>query len=209
MKRCVIIGGADIGNYSRIRSLLSDNDFYISCDCGLKHSDGLGITPDLIIGDFDSAENPMLPIETLVLPHRKDDTDTVYAVKEAVRRGFEEFLLLGVTGNRLDHTLGNIYILVMLDSLGKKAEIADDYSLISLVGAETAYIGSEFEYFSLVNITGLAKGISIKNAEYNLENAEITPGYQYGVSNEPLKGKTAEVSVAEGRLLLIKDFYGK
>lgn len=209
MKRCVIIGGADIGNYSRIRSLLSDNDFYISCDCGLKHSDGLGITPNLIIGDFDSAENPMLPIETLVLPHRKDDTDTVYAVKEAVRRGFEEFLLLGVTGNRLDHTLGNIYILVMLDSLGKKAEIADDYSLISLVGAETAYIGSEFEYFSLVNITGLAKGISIKNAEYNLENAEITPGYQYGVSNEPLKGKTAEVSVAEGRLLLIKDFYDK
>lgn len=209
MKRCVIIGGADIANYSRIKSLLGSGDYYISCDCGLKHSLPLGITPDLIIGDFDSAENPNLPVETIVLPHRKDDTDTVYAVKEAVKRGFEDFLLIGVTGNRLDHTLGNLYILVMLDSLGKKAEIADDYSLISLAGKETAYIGSEFEYFSLVNITGTARGITIKNAEYNLENAEITPDYQYGVSNEPQRGKTAEVSVAEGRLLLIKDFYSK
>jgi len=207
MKRCVIIGGADIADYGRIKAQLGENDFYISCDCGLKHSAPLGITPDLIIGDFDSAENPLLPIETIVLPHRKDDTDTVYAVKEALKRGFEDFLLLGVTGNRLDHTLGNIYILVMLDRLGKKAVIADDYSLISLVGSETAYISPEFEYFSLVNITGTAKGITIRNAEYNLGSAEITPEYQYGVSNEPLPGMTAEVSVAEGRLLLIRDFY--
>ena len=45
---------------------------------------------------------------------------------------------------------------------------------------------------------------AIKNAEYELENGQITCEYQYGISNEVLKGKTAEISLSEGRLLLIK-----
>ena len=57
MRRCVIIGGADIGRYDRIRAYLRADDFYICCDSGLKHREGLGIAPDLIVGDFDSYEN--------------------------------------------------------------------------------------------------------------------------------------------------------
>ena len=72
------------------------------------------------------------------------------------------------------------------------------------VSEEPKYIGGEFSYFSLINITGKAQGITIKNAKYPLENAIISCDYQYGVSNEPLPGKTAEVSVGDGRLLLIK-----
>ena len=60
MKRCVIVGGADIGRYDRIRACLKADDFYICCDSGLKHREGLGIAPDLIVGDFDSYENPHL-----------------------------------------------------------------------------------------------------------------------------------------------------
>ena len=57
MKRCVIIGGAPIGNYKAVRDYLdSENDYYIYCDCGLKHREMLGADPDLIIGDFDSIE---------------------------------------------------------------------------------------------------------------------------------------------------------
>ena len=52
MRRCVIIGGADIGRYDRIRAYLRADDFYICCDSGLKHREGLGIAPDLIVGDF-------------------------------------------------------------------------------------------------------------------------------------------------------------
>ena len=77
-------------------------------------------------GHLDEAVN--LPVETIILPHEKDDTDTVYAVKEAVSRGFSDFLLIGVIGDRFDHSLGNISILLMLDSLGKTAKIVDDYS---------------------------------------------------------------------------------
>lgn len=204
MKRCVIAGGADILNYDDAKRYLSSEDFYIFCDCGLKHAAFLGVMPDLVVGDFDSTENPDLQVETIVLPREKDDTDTVFAVKEAIKRGFEDFLILGVIGQRLDHTLGNVSILKMLYDKGLKALMVDDYCEISALGKEPLYISGEYPYFSLINVFGEAKGVNIKNAKYPLINAEITCDYQYGVSNEVLKGKIAEVSVAEGVLLLIK-----
>ena len=204
MKRCVVIGGADIGRYDCIRSYLRADDFYICCDSGLKHREGLGIVPDLIVGDFDSYEDPHLEAETITLPCEKDDTDTVFAVKEALARGFHEFLLAGVIGGRLDHTLGNVSLLLMLDTRGKAAMAVDDYSEMEIVSNIPAQIGGRYAFFSLLNISGTAQGITIKNARYPLDGEEITCEYQYGISNEVLPGMTAEVSVQRGRLLLIK-----
>ena len=204
MKRCVIVGGADINNYEYIKSCLHNDDFIVFCDSGLKHLEALQVKPGLIVGDFDSHDNPHLDIETIVLPCEKDDTDTVFAVKEAIKRGFDDFLLIGVVGARLDHTLGNVSILLYLDSLGKKGKIIDDYSEMVIISKKTAYIDDSYAYFSLLNITGTAKGITIENAKYPLSNAEITCEYQYGISNEVMQGKTAKVSVEKGNLLLVK-----
>ena len=207
MRRCVIVGGASIGDYETVGAMLRLDDYVIYCDCGLRHMDGLGAEPDLIVGDFDSYSNPEFDAETIVLPCEKDDTDTVFAVKEALKRGFEEFLLVGVVGERLDHTLGNVSILLMLDSEGKKGTIIDDYSEMEIVSdrcGKPCIIDDSYVYFSLINISGTARGVTIRGAKYPLEGAEITCEYQYGVSNEVLPGCTAEVSVGEGRLLLVK-----
>ena len=204
MSRCVIVGGADILNYDNIKKYLSPNDFAIFCDCGLRHSKGLGLAPSLIVGDFDSSDNPNLDVETIVLPCEKDDTDTVFAVKEAIKRGFTDFLILGVIGQRLDHTLGNVSILKMLFDMGFYALMVDDYCEMTAVGEKTQLIDDSYPYFSLINVFGKTTGITIKNAKYPLEDAEITCDYQYGVSNEVLKGKVAEVSVGNGVLLLVK-----
>ena len=207
MRRCVIVGGASIGDYRTVGAMLRQDDYVIYCDCGLRHMDGLGVEPDLIVGDFDSYSYPEYDTETIVLPCEKDDTDTVFAVKEALRRGFEDFLLIGVVGERLDHTLGNVSILLMLDSAGKKGIIIDDYSEMEIVSdrcEKPCIIDDSYAYFSLLNISGKASGVTIRGAKYPLEDAEITCEYQYGVSNEVLPGCTAEVSVGEGRLLLIK-----
>lgn len=205
MSRCIIVGGADINNYDYIRTSLQSDDYVIFCDSGLKHLSSLQVKPSLIVGDFDSHENPHLDTETIVLPCEKDDTDTVYAMKEAIKRGYDTFLLIGVIGGRLDHTLGNISMLLYLDSHGCKGTIIDDYSEMEIISSEPAYIEDKYEFFSLLNITGCAKGITIQNAKYPLNDGEITCEYQYGVSNEVLPGKTAIVSVREGKLLLIKD----
>lgn len=204
MARCVIIGGAEIRDYARARRALGAGDYRIFCDSGLRHMEALGVKPDLAVGDFDSHPRPDFDVETIVLPREKDDTDTVFAVKEALRRGFGEFLLLGAVGGRLDHTLGNLGILLMLDGLGKPCRALDDYSELEIVSRESAFVTDAYAYFSLLNISGAARGVSIRNAKYPLAGAEIRCEYQYGVSNEPLPGQTAEITVGEGRLLLVK-----
>lgn len=205
MGRCVIVGGADINKYAFICEKLCADDYVIFCDSGLKHLENLQVQPSLIVGDFDSHENPHLDVETIVLPCEKDDTDTVFAVKEAIRRGFDDFLLIGVVGARLDHTLGNVSILLYLDSLGKKGCIIDDYSEMEIVSDKPVSICDQYGFFSLLNIIGCAKGITITGAKYPLVDGEITCEYQYGISNEVLPGKTAIVSVTNGKLLLIKN----
>lgn len=213
--RCVIVGGAPVRDYERIRSYLRDDDYIIYCDSGLRHMEGLGATPSLIVADFDSHEDPHLDVETIILPVAKDDTDTMYAVKEAISRGYTDFLLTGVFGARMDHTLVNAYTLFYLDSRGFSAMAVDDYSefevISSRMGADgesvpgIAHIDDSYPFFSLVNMTGTARGISIRGAKFPLEDGEITSEYQYGASNEVLPGETAEVTVREGRLLVIKD----
>ena len=204
MGRCVIVGGADINNYAFIREKLCADDYVIFCDSGLKHLENPQVQPGLIVGDFDSHENPLLDVETIVLPCEKDDTDTVFAVKEAIKRGFDDFLLIGVIGARLDHTLGNVSILLYLDSLGKKGCIIDDYSEMEIVSNEPVSVCDDYSFFSLLNISGCAKGITITGAKYPLVDGEFSCEYQYGVSNEVLPGQVAVVSVKEGKLLLIK-----
>ena len=204
MRRCVIIGGAGIERYDIVRARLRDDDYFVFCDSGLRHAEGLGASPDLIVGDFDSHENPHMDVETIVLPREKDDTDTFFAAKEMLSHGFEEFLLVGVIGARLDHTLANLSIRLMLDTAGKSAKAVDDYSEMEIVSSGPAFIEDTYSFFSLLNITGEAEGVTIENAKYPLENAAIECDYQYAVSNEVLPGKVARVSVAKGRLLLIK-----
>lgn len=206
MNRCVIIGGAKIGRYERIRRELSENDDGFYCDGGLNHMEKLGLKPVLIVGDFDSHARPETRVETIALPREKDDTDTVFAVKEALRRGYEEFLLIGVTGERFDHTFGNVSLLLFLDGMGKRAKILDDFSEMEIISRETAEIDGSCAFFSLLNISGTARRITIRGAKYPLEGAEITSEYQYGISNEVLPGQKASVSVGEGRLLLVKIF---
>ncbi len=205
MRRCVIVGNASIGNYDKIKEYIKDDDFMVYCDGGLKHLDKIGQEPDLIVGDFDSHENPNMDVETIVLPCEKDDTDTCHALKMCMERGFEDYLLVGCIGDRMDHTLGNVFLLLMLLEKGYRGILLDDFSEIGIVNGEET-IEDKFSYFSLIAITGEAKGITIRDAKYPLENGTITPGYQYGISNEVIKGKTSKVSVKEGNLLIIKVF---
>ncbi|MBQ7473123.1 MAG: thiamine diphosphokinase [Oscillospiraceae bacterium] len=204
MKRAVIVGGAPIGRYDSVRSYLRADDTMIYCDCGLRHAAGLGREADLIVGDFDSHENPHAAAETIVLPHEKDDTDTCYAAKEALRRGFRDFLLLGVSGARLDHTLGNLALLLMLDTAGAKALLVDDFSETEIVSREMARVSDRYPYFSLFNPDGSAKAVTVTGAKYPLTEAALPCEGSLGVSNEPLPGRTAEIRVGEGRLLLVR-----
>lgn len=205
-KRCVIVGAAPINNYKRISSHINAEDFIIFCDGGLKHRSALSLTPDLIIGDFDSHKKEDFPYETIVLPHVKDDTDTAFAAKEGLKRGFNDFLLIGCLGLRIDHSLGNLSLLLMLHNSGAFACLLDDYSLCEIVSTEPVFVSDKYPYFSLNNIDGTAGGIFVENALYPLNNAVLNSDFPLGISNEPLPGKEAKIWVESGKLLLVKVF---
>ena len=107
---------------------VTEDDLVIAVDGGLSYCGILNVEPDLIIGDFDSMSDGELqalevlkqdiPERIITLPCEKDDTDTVFAMKEAIRRGYTDFLFIGVIGGRLDHTLGNVSMLLYLETLG-------------------------------------------------------------------------------------------
>lgn len=204
-RRAVVIAGGEIISYERVRSFLKPEDYYIFCDSGLFHKEGLNVEPDLIIGDFDSHEKVDTGSEIITLPEMKDDTDSLSGVKLALKRGFKDFLLLGMTGRRMDHTLCNLYLLSYIKSHHGKALIVDDWSEMEVVEKEEVFISDTYAYFSLIAWKGKCEGVNIENALYPLSSAVIEPEYQYGISNEPLKGGS-RVWVEKGSLLLIKDW---
>lgn len=208
-RRCVIVGGAPIIDYDNVIKYLREDDWFVFCDSGLKHLQKLQteaeIMPDLIVGDFDSYDNPQLEdVETIVLPTVKDETDTAFAASEALRRGFDDFLIIGAVGARLDHTLVNISLLYKLYKAECSAVLLDDYSAMTIAGKEPSYIDGSYKFFSLFNMFGPSSDITITGAKYNLSKAEVRPDAQYATSNEVTPGGTACVTVGEGKLLLIK-----
>ncbi len=211
MSRCVIVSAGELRDYARTRRFLRGGDFFVFCDGGLAHADGLGIKPDLVVGDFDSCDAGVLAkwqdsCEIVQLPREKDDTDTLFAVKLALEKGFDDFLLLGAMGGRFDHALGNVSILLYLQGLGKKALLVDDYSVMQIAGSEPLLIEDSCSYFSVLTVAGDVSGVNIKNAKYPLENASLSSDFQLGISNEVLPGKVAQVSVEHGRVLVVTVF---
>ena len=126
--------------------------------------------------------------------------------EEMLRRGCRDFLLVGAAGGRLDHTLANLSLLLMLDDAGVRAVLADDSSLTRVVSREEVRIEDEWSFFSLLAAGGDASGVTVTGARYTLEDAALTSAFPLGVSNEVLPGQTAAVRVGRGRLFLICDW---
>ena len=154
-------------------------------------------------GDGSPGSNRDRPPEIIQLPWEKDDTDTFYAVKEALKRGFTQFLLLGVIGQRFDHSLVNISVLLYLKERGAEATILDDYSEMQLVGAEPVRVSKDCANFSLLCVAGDVSGVTVTGAKWSLDNAQIKTSYQYGISNQVEAPEGAVVCVREGVLLLV------
>ncbi len=93
MRKCVIIGGADINNYDRAKGCIDSESFCIFCDSGLKHLSCLGVEAHLIVGDFDSYKKPETHTETIVLPCEKDEESVLILMVESDKESDTESYL--------------------------------------------------------------------------------------------------------------------
>lgn len=210
MSKCFIITAFINGSIKSITDI-GKNDYIICADGGYRLAKKENIVPNLLIGDFDSF-NEALPqnIKTFVHPIEKDDTDTMLCVKYAAEKNFDEICIVGGIGGRLDHTLSNLQTLAWMVNhwkenkiIGKKISMTDYKNHIMLICHETVILrGYPGQKISLISFSDECTGITAKGLKWELTDATLTNSFPLGISNEFL-GETAEISVAEGLLLVV------
>ena len=202
-KRCYIVGAGEFSD----NVLPADSDFIIAANGGYTALKLRSVSPDLVVGDFDSVrEIPDHPniIQSSV---EKDDTDMMLAVKQGLKRGYKTFVINGGLGGRLDQTFANIQILAYIAKhnaggilLGK------DICITALMNGELNF-SREAKKGSILSIFCAgekAEGVTIKGLKYTLDKATLSSSFPLGVSNE-FKGMPAVISVENGILIVMWD----
>lgn len=200
MKALIFSGG----EFSELPPYVDINEYglIIAADSGYLSATESGVTPHIVIGDFDSFPKNLVTAEKIIcLNPVKDMTDTQEAIDEAVLRGATEITILGALGGRIDHTLANIHLLKYAKTKGARAEISDVDTSIFLAGNKCSVAARMGFCLSLIPLTD-CEGVSISGVFYPLENASLPVGNPYGISNEFTQNE-AHISVSSGDLLIM------
>lgn len=200
-KICHVVGAGPLYDY-RIEKI-NDDDMIIAADGGLDYLKNQKISPELIIGDFDSVEVKPSGENIITLPAEKDDTDMIAAIRIAMEKGYRNFFLYAGTGRRVDHTLANIQTLAFLNDNGARGWLlGEDNVITSIKNSSIILNGGLKEYISVLSYTDVSEGVTLKNLKYAVDNFTMTSVYPIGTSNE-LLGASAEISVRNGILIVI------
>ena len=201
MGKCLIFCA---GGFAGLLEPVAADDYIIAADGGLVHTEGLGLTPDLVLGDFDSLG--YVPEGSQVFPVEKDDTDAMLAAKKGLALGYTEFLLYGsLDGPRLDHSVANFQTLQYLADRGATGLLVGKTQIVTVV--KNRKVTFPAEKTGIVSVFCMGKdahGVTIKGLKYALEDGTLTAGFPLGVSNHFI-GREAEISVEDGSLLVIYD----
>lgn len=186
-------------------------DYIIASDKGLEILDKYNITPNYIIGDFDSIDKNILSkyinnkeIVIRELNPEKDYTDTHMAIKLAIELNSTDITILGAIGTRIDHTIANIHILKEPLERDIECRIVNNRNEIQLINKKTVLeMDKEYKYISLIPLTTKVEEITLRGFKYPLSNATLEVGHSIGVSNEQCD-KIAEIDLKSGILIMIK-----
>ena len=201
MKTCVIFGAA---GFDGLLCPISADDLTIAADGGLRHTQMLGLAPDVILGDFDSLG--YVPEDSRVFPVEKDDTDSMLAVRLGLERGCTEFVLYGgLDGPRLDHTVANFQTLAFLADHGARGWLIGKDSIVTVASRETLCFDESANGILSVFCLGRdIEDLTLRGLKYPLDHGRLSAGFPLGVSNAFL-GQRAEISVGDGNLLVMWD----
>ena len=205
MKKCVVIGSVLPKDGQAYWALEQEDDYVICADGGLDTALRYGVKPDLFIGDFDSLEGEVPEnLETVRLQVEKNDTDLMAAVREGMKRGYRDFLLLGVMGGeRCDQSYASFCVLQYLTHQGCRASIEGDNCRIFLLsGGRLVLSGQKGRTVSVFPFGGSGCEVSYEGLKYPLTKYVLSSDSPLGVSNVVLEDK-AEITVHNGDALII------
>jgi thiamine pyrophosphokinase len=204
--KVVIISGGRAPSYEIIKQELKDGSCLICADSGANCLYEYNIYPNIIVGDLDSINHDALNFfmeknfNIIQYPREKDFTDTEAAVDKAIELGAKEITILGATGSRIDHILGNVGILLKCLKLGVNSTIKDENNIIRLIDKPIKLKGNIGDTFSLIPYCETIEALSIYGAKYPLRNYKLKLGSSLGISNEFLK---EEISIEFNNGILI------
>ena len=201
MGKCIIFCAA---GFDALAAPIEKDDFIIAADGGLRHTQKLGLTPDAVLGDFDSLG--YVPEGAQVFPVEKDDTDSMLAVRKGLALGYREFLLYGsLDGPRLDHTVANFQTLQYLCDRGAYGYLVGNRNIVTVLKEGALRFPAGWEGTVSVFCMGRdAEGVTLKGLYYPLENGTLSAGFPLGVSNH-FTGNPSEITVKNGSLLVLWD----
>ncbi|RJP67339.1 MAG: thiamine diphosphokinase [Ignavibacteriales bacterium] len=208
MKKCIILANGTPPDKKLISFLARKKYNDIICaDGGANSARKLGIIPNYIIGDFDSITETNLNYfsdkSEVIRIKRQNDTDVEKAIKLAIKKGYKDCLLLGAIGNRLDHSICNLSIIL---KFAEKIRIRIIYekSMLSVESGEINLTTKPGEVISLFAFDSRTKIFS-KGLRYELRNTSLPFGSKEGESNNS-KGKSVSLKIKNGKIFLIRLF---
>lgn len=199
MARCVIFCA---GGFDRLIAPIEQDDYVIAADGGFSHTQKLGITPNAILGDFDSLG--YTPENAEVFPVEKDDTDAMLAIRHGLKLGYKEFLIYGaMDGPRPDHTLAAFQALLFLSKQGARGTLIGLTQNATTLCGETAHFPASSQgILSLFALGETVEGITLTGLHYTLTDGALSPHFPLGVSNH-FTGEEATITVKDGTLLML------
>lgn len=211
-KVVVISGGSIADNFAKEWIKQYQPEYIIVADSGMEFMRRVELVPDMIIGDFDSVKEDTLKFfkeqQGIVwkdLNPIKDDTDTEFAIRQAMGLDTKEIMVLGATGTRLDHVLGNVALLGIGLKEHVDIQLVDEHNRIRMINKpiklkKTEQFGS---VVSVIPYAGEVKGVTLKGFKYPLENFTMGCFSSLGISNEIAENE-AEILFEEGILIIIE-----
>lgn len=210
----LIISGGNIEVDLALEILKRPFAHVIGVDGGLEFCYEQGIVPDHMVGDFDTLDPKILSwykehkeIDIREFDPVKDATDTQIAVELALSLKSTHITILGGTGTRLDHVLGNIETLYLAHRQNVPCQILDSHNRIQLIEGRHCIRKDEQygTYVSLIPLTTDVEGVTLRGMKYPLWDHHFTAlgSGSLGVSNEIVE-EQAEILIKKGIFILIE-----
>ena len=201
MGKCIVFCAAE---FRGLVQPIGPEDFVIAADGGLKHTKKWNITPNAILGDFDSLG--YTPDGANVFPTEKDDTDAMLAARRGLALGYREFLFYGsLDGPRLDHTVANFQMLQFLADRGAAGCLIGNDCMAAVVkNGQISFPEGSGGTVSVFCMGADARGVTLEGLYYPLQDHTLSAGFPLGVSNH-FTGKAAKIRVEDGSLLVLWD----
>ncbi len=203
MKKCSIISFIE-KDAAKLLAALDKSSYILCADGGYAYAKECNITPDIIIGDFDSYKGTLPDdIPAITVPSEKDDTDTGLCISYAIEHGFDDITIYGGLGGRLDHTIANLQLISSVAEKGIRIRILDiSNQAYSISGCSIEIPRRSGSYISVFSASDISEGVSEAGVKYCLDNATLHRNFPLGVSNEFADDK-ALISVKKGTLIII------